>query len=187
MLLRVLWLAALAAPTTATTTPPKKSTATKKQTKKTSRAPPSNHNGTDFSARHNTTNRFLVLTTQHSGSSWLAQELNAQPGVACKAELLVDMDQGRLHHDAKGHIKAPSWDAWVARAEAAFERVHREALKNTPGALLSAVGFKLMYSQIWDSRRPYINQSPKTWGKKPETKEQGVFPTRKITHVFIEK
>ena len=35
------------------------------------------------------TQRFLVLTTQHSGSTWFDAELNAQRGVACAGELLI--------------------------------------------------------------------------------------------------
>ena len=109
--------------------------------------------------------RFLVLTTQHSGSSWLTQELNAQPGVACQKELLADLDEHRLQRNASSSLKAPTWEEWVARAEAAFERVYKDALQRMPRNLTVAVGFKLMYSQVWDSRPLFMNAPPKTWGQ----------------------
>ena len=52
----------------------------------------------------------------------------------------------------------------MARADAAFERVHEEevvTLKRMPRNRTDAVGFKLMYSQIWDSR-PLTKKAPPT-------------------------
>ena len=117
--------------------------------------------------------RFLVLTTQHSGSSWLTDELTAQDGVECERELLVAWDEARLQRSTPTNLNhrgalsgVPGWEEWVAGAEAAFERVHRNAaLRRGPNATIRAIGFKLMYSQIWDSRPPRSAAPPSTWGE----------------------
>jgi len=100
------------------------------------------------------TQRFLVLTMQHSGSTLFDVELNAQRGVACAGELLRDLDEHLLPRNGSHQVQAPPWEEWVARADAAFERVHEEevvTLKSMPRNRTDAVGFKLMYSQIWDN------------------------------------
>lgn len=108
--------------------------------------------------------RFLVLTTQHSGSSWLTDQLNAQPGVTCLRELLEDLDYNRLPRN-DSHVLAPSWTEWQARAEAAFQRTHAAHSKSA-GERPVAIGFKLMYSQIWDSRSHLTKGTkPDSWGR----------------------
>ena len=52
------------------------------------------------------TQRFLVLTTQHSGSTWFNAELNAQRGVACAGELLIDLDEHLLPHNGSHQVQA---------------------------------------------------------------------------------
>ena len=84
--------------------------------------------------------RFLVLTTQHSGSSWLTDELDAQPGVACRRELLIDLDEHRLQRKGNSLI-APTWEEWVARAEAEMlVETHGNVRPGGPSYLVAAAG-----------------------------------------------
>jgi LPS sulfotransferase NodH len=101
--------------------------------------------------------RFIVLSTQRTGSTWVIDMLNSHPRVVAYAELFM--------HDAEGRPK------WGGETDLVFWRTFLEE-KGRPGSRLAraywlwrylsrvyarrrgvdAAGFKLMYSQLGVSR-----------------------------------
>jgi LPS sulfotransferase NodH len=89
--------------------------------------------------------KFVVLTSSRTGSTWLIDLLNRQPGVAAHGELFLDEPRtspalssrpdGERFIEAYGH-------AGVARPYRAFSYLN--ALYEAP----ETVGFKLMYGQL---------------------------------------
>lgn len=97
--------------------------------------------------------KYILLTTQRSGSSWTCSVLRSQPHVQCgmhhqdgvkrqfeyQSELLI-----KYSHQKQGGYAGATWEQWQRDAMLAFNRsISAEGC--SPG---SAIGFKLMYDQI---------------------------------------
>lgn len=81
---------------------------------------------------------FLILTTQHSGSDWFSEQLNARSDIACDLESLIELDRMRLK-------EPPTWGDWQQQCMEALEEARSKAASRKHAA---AAGFKLMYSQV---------------------------------------
>lgn len=105
--------------------------------------------------------RFIVLTTQRSGSTWLIELLNSHPFVTAYSELFLASDQS---HPTWGAGNLPLWNTWKKEASGSvadyldrvFARGDGHASEHgRPAAVgggrqhvrAQAIGFKLMYGQ----------------------------------------
>lgn len=84
--------------------------------------------------------RFLLLSTQKSGSTWAARRLGTHPQIATADGELVRSLAAADGIDPRGRV---AWPAYRALLERAFAAVAADA---APGTL--AYGFKLMYDQV---------------------------------------
>jgi len=90
--------------------------------------------------------KYILLTTQRSGSTWTCELLDQQNGLACgvprakvqnKAELLIKYS----FKTNDGTISTVEWSTYKQDLDAAFNEVCR----TNPA---TSIGFKLMYNQI---------------------------------------
>jgi LPS sulfotransferase NodH len=87
--------------------------------------------------------RFLLFTTQRSGSFWTEQLLDSSPAIHCADELILTYTRARgLPDTFQG-----SWTEWVRIAEGAFVDAENSSENGT-----EAIGFKLMYNQVHAAR-----------------------------------
>jgi len=103
--------------------------------------------------------RYLLFTTQRSGSTWVCDVLHRQNGIDCGvanpqhetsehypshiSEMMIEYSYMK-HSLVNGFdYSTITWDKWRADCEAAFARLEREAADDAVG-----VGFKLMYDQV---------------------------------------
>mmetsp|Transcript_1292 Transcript_1292/g.2745 ORF Transcript_1292/g.2745 Transcript_1292/m.2745 type:complete len:255 (-) Transcript_1292:8-772(-) len=105
--------------------------------------------------------KYLLFTTQRSGSTWLCDVLNRQSGVACGvpkshsdpdhsslvSEMMIAYSFLRTHAVVKGFegydYSNITWARWRADFEAQFARLAEQGRNGTV-----AIGFKLMYDQV---------------------------------------
>eukprot|EP00435_Cladocopium_sp_Y103_P015718 s3252_g3.t2 len=85
--------------------------------------------------------KFILFTTQRSGSTWFCEALGHQREVYCPemSELLIGFS-GKLYRD----VSAKSAEEWTRAADDAFARVCADAEQQ--GKRIA--GFKLMYDQV---------------------------------------
>ena len=99
--------------------------------------------------------RYLLFTTQRSGSTWFCDVLARQPGVQCGVEVPGDGKLGQPSRVSEMMIKysymksrvvegynysTVPWAKWRADSEAQWARLKRH---ETP-----VIGYKLMYDQV---------------------------------------
>lgn len=85
---------------------------------------------------HGNPRRGIILTTQHSGSTWLVKSLDSHPSILWMAELLI-------RYSKKGVKESVSWETYSQDVENAFSKLQQKSV-----ARHRWVGFKLMYDQI---------------------------------------
>lgn len=110
--------------------------------------------------------KFVVLSTQRSGSTWVVDMLNSHPRVLAQSELF--MHGGVGHPTWAGERELLYWQTFIA--DKGGGRVARpywlwhylgRAFAARPG--IDAVGFKLMYSQLTRISKPLM---PALWLKR---------------------
>ncbi len=96
---------------------------------------------------------FVLLSTQRSGSSWLLDQLHAQPRIFMHAELFLNEGKGLPRFAGDGRL--PFFNTWEAEASSrAGWNAKRRALRDYFDLVfaardgIEATGFKLMYSQL---------------------------------------
>lgn len=101
--------------------------------------------------------RFIVLSTQRSGSTWVVDMLSGHPRVVAYSELLMHGGQGRPKWG--GDEGLVYWPTFLEQQGSPRSRLRRAYLlwrylghvyAEQPG--IDAAGFKLMYSQLRVSR-----------------------------------
>jgi LPS sulfotransferase NodH len=104
--------------------------------------------------------RFVVLSTQRSGSTWVVDMLNSHARVVAYAELFMHGGRGRPRWG--GATDLPFWQTFLAQNGTSRSRLLRSywlwrylgrVYARRPG--IDAAGFKLMYSQL-DAARPLL-------------------------------
>ena len=110
--------------------------------------------------------RFVVLSTQRSGSTWVVDMLTSHPRVVAYSELFMHGGQGTPRWGQEKDL--PYWQTFIAdkRGGRLARPVHLwrylgQALEERPG--VDAIGFKLMYSQLTRISRPLM---PALWLKR---------------------
>lgn len=110
--------------------------------------------------------RFVVLSTQRSGSTWVVDMLTSHPRVVAYSELFMHGGEGTPRWGQEKDL--PYWQTYVrdkrgGRATRPYWlwRYLGEAFHERPG--VDAVGFKLMYSQLTRISRPLM---PSLWLKR---------------------
>jgi LPS sulfotransferase NodH len=110
--------------------------------------------------------RFVVLSTQRSGSTWVVDMLNSHPGVLTYSELFMHGGEGTPNWGAEQEI--PYWQTYArdrrgGRVARPYWLWHYlgEVFRDRPG--VDAIGFKLMYSQLTRISRPLM---PALWMKR---------------------
>ena len=85
--------------------------------------------------------KFLVFTTQRSGSTWFCEALGRQREVYCPemSELLIEFSRKPYRN-----VSADSAEEWTRAVDAAFARVCSSAKQQGK----QIAGFKLMYDQV---------------------------------------
>jgi LPS sulfotransferase NodH len=110
--------------------------------------------------------KFVVLSTQRSGSTWVVDMLNSHPRVTAYSELFMHGGEGRPKLGAEQDLLY--WQTFIA--EKSGGRLRRQywlwhylgrAFAARPG--IDAVGFKLMYSQLTRIAKPLM---PALWLKR---------------------
>lgn len=95
--------------------------------------------------------KFVLLSTQRSGSTWVIDTLNSHPAVVSYGELLLQDGRGRPPFGAQDRL---FWESYnieqKSNAETGFNKnvLYKyldDVFKTRPGIL--AAGFKLMYGQ----------------------------------------
>lgn len=92
--------------------------------------------------------RFVVLSTQRSGSTWVVDMLDSHPRVSCYGELLLPEGTGK--HPVGAQDTVPLSDVLRERRSGSLAR-HLEGwryLDRLYGGQAESVGFKLMYAQV---------------------------------------
>lgn len=101
--------------------------------------------------------RFVLLSTQRSGSTWVVDMLNSHPGVVAYTELFIHGASTRTKWAGEKDIEF--WQVLVKKEGSPKGRLGRTRLlwdylgqvyRDRPG--VDAVGFKLMYSQLQVSK-----------------------------------
>ena len=94
---------------------------------------------------------FLIVTTQRSGSTWLASMLDLHPRVRCARELLIryDPDHLRARNATLGEVGAGEWFA-------ALDGAFRELAPAAAGGGAPVYGFKLMLNEIAPAAAPRL-------------------------------
>jgi len=104
-------------------------------------------------ARTQSCARYLLLTSQRSGSTWTCQVLDSQPGLACgvsnSRSPTATTSEMLIAYSKLYPADEVSWESWEAHAEHAFDALDREKCAGR-----RTVGFKLMYDQA-ARRRPF--------------------------------
>lgn len=107
--------------------------------------------------------KFVVLSTQRSGSTWVVDMLNNHPRVQAYSELFMHGGEGRPKWGTEQDLLY--WQTFIAekgggRLMRAYWLWHYlgRAFAARPG--IDAVGFKLMYSQLTRIARPLL---PALW------------------------
>jgi LPS sulfotransferase NodH len=107
--------------------------------------------------------KFVVLSTQRSGSTWVVDMLNSHPRVLAYSELFMHGGEGRPKWGTEQDLLY--WQTFIA--EKGGGRLRRQywlwhylgrAFAARPG--IDAVGFKLMYSQLTRIAKPLM---PALW------------------------
>jgi len=95
--------------------------------------------------------RFVVLSTQRSGSTWVVDMLTSHPRVVAYSELFMHGGQGTPQWGQEKDL--PYWQTFIADKGGGrlarpywLWRYLGSALDERPG--VDAIGFKLMYSQL---------------------------------------
>src|SRR5439155_9377077 len=110
--------------------------------------------------------RFIVLSTQRSGSTWVVDMLSSHPRVVAYSELFMHGGEGT---PSWGPVQdLPYWQTYIreqrggrlARPVQLWRYLGR-AFEERPG--VDAVGFKLMYSQLIIIAKPLM---PALWLKR---------------------
>jgi LPS sulfotransferase NodH len=110
--------------------------------------------------------KFVVLSTQRSGSTWVVDMLNSHPRVQAYSELFMHGGEGRPKWGKEQDLLY--WQTFIA--EKGGGRLRRQywlwhylgrAFSARPG--IDAVGFKLMYSQLTRIAKPLM---PALWLKR---------------------
>lgn len=99
-------------------------------------------------------NRFVLLSTQRSGSTWVIDMLNSHPAVKAYEELFLE--DWKERPTWAGATDIPTWNAHWAREGARFKLLARsracfhylDRVYTPRDQALEAIGFKLMYSQF---------------------------------------
>ena len=101
--------------------------------------------------------RFVVLSTQRSGSTWVVDMLTSHPRVVAYSELFMHGGHGTPKWGQEQDL--PYWQTYIreqggGRLARPFHlwRYLSRALEERPG--VDAVGFKLMYSQLTRVAKP---------------------------------
>jgi len=107
--------------------------------------------------------RFIVLSTQRSGSTWVVDMLNSHPHVLAYSELFMHGGEGIPQWSREQDV--PYWQTFVAekgggRLVMTFWLWRYLDRAYTPRPGIDAVGFKLMYSQLTPVARPLV---PALW------------------------
>jgi len=107
--------------------------------------------------------KFVVLSTQRSGSTWVVDMLNSHPKVLTYSELFMHGGEGKPKWGAEKDI--PYWQTFArneggGRLARIFKlwRYLGRVYEERPG--IEAIGFKLMYSQLTRVARPLM---PALW------------------------
>lgn len=110
--------------------------------------------------------RFVVLSTQRSGSTWVVDMLTSHPRVVAYSELFMHGGVGTPKWGTEKDL--PYWQTFIAdKRGGRFTRPYwlwsylGRALDERPG--INAVGFKLMYSQLTSIAKPLM---PALWLKR---------------------
>jgi LPS sulfotransferase NodH len=111
--------------------------------------------------------KFIVLSTQRSGSTWVVDMLNSHPRVVTYSELFMHGGEGRPKWGTEQDLLY--WQTFIAdkgrtgRLTRAYWLWHYlgRAFAARPG--IDAVGFKLMYSQLTRISKPLM---PALWLKR---------------------
>ena len=110
--------------------------------------------------------KFVVLSTQRSGSTWVVDMLNSHPRVLAQSELFMHGGEG--HPQWGGDRDLLYWQTFIAdkgggRLVRPYWLWHYlgRAFAARPG--IDAVGFKLMYSQLTRISKPLM---PALWLKR---------------------
>ena len=110
--------------------------------------------------------RFIVLSTQRSGSTWVVDMLSSHPRVVAYSELFMHGGEGTPRWGPVQDL--PYWQTYIreqrggrlARPVQLWRYLGR-AFEERPG--VDAVGFKLMYSQLISIAKPLM---PALWLKR---------------------
>ena len=110
--------------------------------------------------------RFVVLSTQRSGSTWVVDMLTSHPRVVAYSELFMHGGQGTPQWGQEKDL--PYWQTFIATSGGGrFARPYwlwrylGQAFEERPG--VDAIGFKLMYSQLTRIAKPL---TPALWLKR---------------------
>jgi len=110
-------------------------------------------------AGHARAGRYLLFTTQRSGSTWFCDVLARQPGVQCGVEVPGDGKLGQPSRVSEMMIKysymksrvvegynysTVPWAKWRADSEAQWARLTASHERHE----IPAIGYKLMYDQV---------------------------------------
>ena len=89
--------------------------------------------------------RYLLFTTQRSGSTWFCDVLSRQPGVECGVPRrdIHNLAEMMIHYSYCRPCANVTWEKWRADSDAQFAKL---LLQNPDGK--TAMGFKLMYDQV---------------------------------------
>ncbi len=110
--------------------------------------------------------KFVVLSTQRSGSTWVVDMLTSHPRVVAYSELFMHGGEGTPRWGKEKDL--PYWQTYARDKRGG--RVTRpywlwrylgEAFQERPG--VDAIGFKLMYSQLTSISKPLM---PSLWLKR---------------------
>ena len=110
--------------------------------------------------------KFLLFTTQRSGSTWFCEALGRQREVYCPemSELLIEFSRKPYRQ-----VSADSAKEWTRAADAAFARVCSDAERQGK----KIAGFKLMYDQVKGPFQTMDNVNlPEAWFKNYLLKSQ---------------
>lgn len=110
--------------------------------------------------------KFIVLSTQRSGSTWVVDMLTSHPRVVAYSELFMHGGEGTPKWGQEQSV--PYWQTFIAeRGGGRLARTYwlwrylGQAFAERPG--IDAIGFKLMYSQLTRISKPLM---PALWSKR---------------------